>query len=131
MSSTIKTYDDLVIERERLKAQLAFHKQQVTANWSSLKHEFEPVNQAFGALGRIAKGDKSNPLINMGLQLVGDMFIKNFVLAKAGWITRLAVPFVMKNYSSHLLADKGRGFVEKLSRFLKGRHNGHHTAKPE
>jgi hypothetical protein len=89
--------------------------------------EFEPVNHVFGALGKMTKGDKSNPLVNMGLQLAGDLFIKNFVLAKAGWLTRLTVPFVMKNYSSHLIADKGKNFVDKLGRLFKGRRNAEET----
>jgi hypothetical protein len=85
------------------------------------------VNHALDTIGKIAKGDKSNPLVNMGLQLVGDMFIKNFVLAKAGWLTRLTVPFVMKNYSSHMIADKGKNLFNKLGQFLKRAQNGHHN----
>lgn len=114
MSSTIKTYDDLVAERDRLQALLPVQRQRVIEGWESVKAELEPVNNAFGVIGKLAHSDKTNPLLNMGLKFVTDIFLKNFVLAKAGWVTRLAVPFVMKNYSSHLITENGQGLIDKI-----------------
>lgn len=114
MSRTIKTYSDLCEERDRLKNLLVIQRQRVIDDWGEVKEEFQPVKNVFGVVGKMARGDKSNPFINMGLKFASDIVLKNFVLARAGWITRLAVPFVMKNYSSHLLADKGRNFFSKL-----------------
>lgn len=113
-STVIKTYDDLVAERKRLEALIVIQKERVVHDWEAVKNEFEPVNHTFGAIGKFTHADKSNPLVNMGLKFASDIFLKNFVLAKAGWVTRLAVPFVMKNYSSHLLSDNGKGIVDKL-----------------
>ena len=47
-------------------------------------------------------------------------------MAKAGWVTKLAVPFVVKNYSSHLLAEKGGNFLGKVFNFFgKGKRRQH------
>jgi hypothetical protein len=110
----IKTYEDLIIERDRLQALLIIQRQRVMADWNEVKIELEPVNSAFGVISKLAHSDKTNPLLNMGLKFASDIFLKNFVFAKAGWITRLAVPFVMKNYSSHFLAENGKGFLNKI-----------------
>jgi len=129
MNRTIKTYQDLCEERERLKNLLVLQKQRVTEDWNGVKDKLSPVQNVFGAMGKMAKGDKSNPLMNMGLKLASDIFLKNFVLAKAGWVTRIAVPYVVKNYSSHLLADKGKTFFEKLGKLFarKPRNYDHGT----
>lgn len=121
MSETIRTYKDLCEERDRLKNLLAIQKQRVRDDWSGIKETFEPVSNVFETLGKMVNMEKGNPLINNGLKIVTDLLIKNFVLAKAGWITRLAVPFVVKNYSSHVIADKGRIVFNKLEKLFRKR----------
>jgi len=132
MSQIIRTYADLCAERERLQVLLASQKQRVIEDWNGVKDELTPVKNAFGIVGKMAKGDKTNPLVNMGLKLASDLFLKNFVLAKAGWVTKLAVPFVVKNYSSHLLRDSGKSVFGKLGRlFGKRKHHYNGTANSE
>jgi hypothetical protein len=114
MNQPIKTYTDLCEERERVKNLLVLQREKIKTDWQELKHEFIPVQNAFGVVGRMTSADKSNPLVNAGLKLASDVFLKNFVLAKAGWVTKLAVPFVVKNYSSHVLARKGGHYLGKF-----------------
>ena len=135
MSQTIKTYADLCEERERVKNLLVLQRQKVKDDWAELKDEFIPVKNAFGVVGKFTSANKSNPLINMGLKLASDVLLKNFILGKADWVTRLAVPFVVKNYSSHMLVDKGANFFGKLAKIFKGdkkkiRANGSYTPRP-
>ena len=123
MSQTIKTYADLCEERDRIKSLLVVQKQKIRDDWEVLKEEFLPVKNAFGVVGKFTHADKSNPLINVGLKVASDLFLKNFVLAKAGWITRLAVPFVVKNYSSHMLAQKCGNILGKVFNFFTRKKN--------
>lgn len=130
MSQTIKTYKDLCEERERLQVQLVAKKQRVKDDWRDLKSELDPVKSAFGLVGKITHPDRSNPLVNAGLKLASDVFLKNFILAKAGWATRLAVPFVVKNFSSHMLVEKGAGIFEKVSNLFKKKKAYNQPYKP-
>ncbi|HUQ65932.1 MAG TPA: hypothetical protein VM101_07245 [Flavitalea sp.] len=134
MSQTIKTYTDLCEERDRVKNLLVLQRQKIKVDWQELKDEFIPVQNAFGVVGKMTSADKSNPIVNAGLKLASDLLLKNFVLAKADWVTKLAVPFVVKNYSSHLLARKGGRFVGKLINFFskknKTQYNKEFTPHP-
>jgi hypothetical protein len=121
MSGTIKTYKDLCEERDRVKSLLIVQKQRVKDDWDEFKHEFTPVQNAFGVIGKMAKPDASHPIMNAGLKAAADMFISNFILGRAGWLVKLTVPFVVKNYSSHLIAEKGKPFFEKIGQLLKGK----------
>jgi hypothetical protein len=114
MNKKITTYNDFLEEKERIKNLHALHKQHVSQHWTEFKEGLTPVGNAFSAIGKMAHRDKSNPLVNMGLNVAGDLLLKRVLLAKAGWFTKLAVPFVVKNYSSHLLAAKGRGLLHRV-----------------
>ena len=133
MSQTIKTYKDLCEERARVRNLLEVQRLQIKEDWQDLKNEFLPVKKAFGVVGKMTHADKSNPLINVGLSVASDLFLKNFVLGKAGLLTRLAVPFVVKNFSSHMIAEKGGNFIGKVINLFKGKRrkpvdeNGHPT----
>lgn len=124
MSPTIRTYNDLCEERTRLQNKLDAQKQRIKDDWHELKQEFNPVRNAFGLVGKMTHPDRSNPLLNVGLKIASDLLLKNFVLAKAGWAAKLAVPFVVKNFSSHIIAEKGAGFIHKISSLFKGRSRG-------
>lgn len=132
MSRTIRTYEDMCEERDRLQNLLNLQKQRVVEDWNGVKDGLSPVKNAFGVIGKFTKGDKSNPMMNVGIKVASDLFLKHFVLAKAGWVTKLAVPFVVRNYSSHLLADKGKGLVQTLGRIFTRKRNAKQvTVQPE
>lgn len=120
----IETYDDLLEEKKRLEQLLIVNKEQVAANWIEVKNELQPVNNVFALLGKFTRRDKSNPLLNVGLNVAGDLVLKRFILARFGWLTRMIVPILVKNYSSNVFADKGRSVVQKIKHWLRSRKNG-------
>lgn len=128
----IQSYDDLIEERKRLEALLIVDKEKIANNWAELKHELAPINNAIGFLGKFTSRDKSNPLINLGVTLAGDLLLRRFLLARAGWATRVVVPFLVKNVSSNILADKGKSLFQRIKHWLKTDKNGQpHTSHKE
>lgn len=121
MNKTIRTYNDLCEERERIKNLLVVQKQRMKDDWDGLKDELLPVKKVFGVVGKMSSPNRSNPLMHKSLKIAMDLFITKYVLGKAGWMTKLAVPFVLTNFSTHVIADKGQNFVTKVSEFLKSR----------
>src|SRR5215204_182908 len=122
--NTIETYEDLLEEKKRLEALLVINKEQVSTNWVEMKKEFEPVNNILSFFSKMTTRDKSNPLVNMGIDVAGDLVLRKILLARAGWATRLVVPFLLKNYSSNVLADKGKSFLQRVKHWFKTGKNG-------
>ena len=120
----IQNYDDLLEERKRLEQLLIIQKEQISANWIEIKKEFEPVNNVVSFFSKLTTRDKTNPLVNMGIDVAGDLLLRKILLAKFGWATRLVVPFLLKNYSSNVLADKGKSFIHKIKHWMKSNRNG-------
>ena len=92
----IRTYDDLVEEKERLQRLLAVQKEDISTNWQEMKKEFEPVKNIVSFFSKLTTRDKSNPLVNMGIDVAGDLVLRKIILAKTGWVTRLIVPFQLR-----------------------------------
>jgi hypothetical protein len=124
MNKKIQTYDDLLEEKKRLEELLVTRKQQISSNWEEMKEEFKPVNSIIGFFSKLTTRDKTNPLVNMSIDIAGDVLLRRFLLARAGWFTRIAVPYVLKNYSSNVFANKGKSLIGKLKHWLKGNRNG-------
>lgn len=119
-STTIRTYNDLLTEKERLKTLLQAQKQILRQDVEDIKVELQPVKNAISMVGKFTTRDKSNPLLTSATESVIDLVVKRMLLSRTGWLTKLVVPFLMKNVSSHLVnANQGKIFSKLFSFFSK------------
>ena len=114
MTKTINSYKDLLEEKARLKLLLAAQKELVRYDLNEIREELAPVKSAISWVGKIATKDKANWLLSATADMAIDIILKKMVLSKAGWITKLVLPFFMKNFSSHIIADNKDKIVSKL-----------------
>lgn len=114
MTKSINSYADLMEEKARLKLLLAAQKELVRQDINELKQELAPVKSAISLVGKIATKDNSNWLLTTAADTAIDLILRKIVLSKAGWITKLVLPFFMKNFSSHIIADNKDKILGKL-----------------
>lgn len=132
MTKPIQTYEDLLAEKQRLKDLLKAQRELIRQDVREIKEELEPVRNAIGIAGKLFSRDGSNPLVSMGISRVIDLVMKKVLLSKAGWVTRLVVPFLMKNYSSHFVEEnKGKFFSWITSLFSKKKDKNGQPDEPE
>jgi hypothetical protein len=118
--SRIKTYEDLEAEEKRLEALLYSHKENIKDNFEEVKKGLNPFRQAAETARRLFTRDKSNPMMKFGLDLGVDVLVRKFLLAKAGWFTKIIVPFFIKNYSTHFVTQyKKSKFLQKIWSYFK------------
>ncbi len=115
MAST-QTYMDFQAEKEKLETSLHFYRCLIRQDLAALREEFRPVTQALSFLGKLTTKNKSNPVIALGVDVAGDVLLKKIVLKKNDWLTKLIVPFVVKNY-----ATKATISFKRLGEKLKSR----------
>jgi hypothetical protein len=118
MNKKIQTYSDLLEEKERLETLLTVQKQHVKNNWAEMKEEMKPVQNTFNFLGKLTKRDRSNPLLNFGIDVAGDVLLRRIVLARADWVTKLLLPVFVKNLSSNVFNKPG-SFIQKIKSLWK------------
>jgi hypothetical protein len=135
MTDRIYTYDDLQEEKKRLQTLLEAQKELIRHDLAAIRHEFQPAINAASTVSKMFTRDGSNPLLNLGIDKTIDIVVKNLLLAKAGWIGKLVIPFIIKNYSSHALGENMDGIKKKLFSLFRKKHrqNGqsHVVNEPE
>ena len=115
MNKQIKTYDDMCEEKKRLEELIVFQKAQIKQNWQEVKEELKPVSSAISFVGRMTHRDRTNPLINMGIDMAGDLLLRRGLLKKAGIVSKLTVPYLFKRVSSNLLSgDQNTSLLKKI-----------------
>jgi len=120
--SRIKTYEDLELEKIRLTALLKNHEEAIRYDMAGVRQGLKPVNNAVKFINKMATRDNTTPVMNFGLEMGIDILVRRFVLRRAGWVTKIVVPYLVKNYSSHIIGEekreallaKIRGFFNKL-----------------
>ena len=129
MSKQIKTYQDLLKEKEQLELLLKAQKELIVADIHDIKNDLRPAIDAVSFLGKIATRDKSDILITGAANQLIDLVFTKLILARTGWITRLVVPFFIKNYSSHFIGDHKNEWMKKLFSWIGHKNsNGQATS---
>jgi hypothetical protein len=116
---TIRTYEDLLLEEQRLTQVIKGHEVLLKQDLHSLKEHVRPAVKVAGFLNKMATRDHSGPLADFGLDFSIDLLVRKLILGRAGWLTKIVVPFVVKNYSSHIITEEHRAkLTEKIQHFI-------------
>lgn len=116
--TTISSYKDLVAERTRLEGELQNQKLAFKAEIEEVKSKLEPITDTISMLGLVKgkQGEKSS-LLQTGLSMGIDLLVRDNLLARAGWATRIVLPAVLKGFSK-LLMNKRSSNESSSSRSL-------------
>jgi hypothetical protein len=128
MTDRITTYKELCQEHGRLKQKLQIQKAEFRHHLGVLQDKLSPVEKIAGVVKNFTTPDTRNPFVNTGLNLTIDLLLRNFYMAKVGWIPKLVVPFVLKNLSSNFVNKKGKSILHTLKSLI-GKNGKVKTAK--
>ena len=109
----IKTYEDLLQEEQRLTTQLASYKELIRDDVTALKAGLNPIKRAAATVKNLFTFGDNGPLVNFGLKFGTDVFLRRILLGRANWIAKVVVPYVIKNYASHLITEEQRKTIVK------------------
>ena len=111
--SKIRTYKDLVDEEQRLQQVLKGQEILIREDLVSMKENLEPIKKVYDRVHKIFTRDNRVPVFNIGLELGIDVLLRRFLLARAGWFAKTFVPYVVKNYASHIISEEKRKVIIK------------------
>lgn len=118
MKTDIKNLDDLRAEKARLKNQIEVSRMNLRYQFGAIKQELNPLNQALGIVSDVFTTPRKG-LLSLGVGIGVDTVLKNVVLARAGWLPRLVVPFLVKNVATNYISKNKTSVVENIVGWVK------------
>ena len=118
MKTKLESLDDVRAERARLKNQLALSQVKMRKDITAIKTEINPARQAVGALRDLLTTPKKG-LLSVGVGIGVDMLLKRGLLARAGWLPRLVVPFIARNVATNLIYKNRTSLLENALMWVK------------
>jgi len=112
----INTYKELCDEKQRLEELLTAQRALLRADVYDLKQSFKPASDVLGFVGKLATRKHDMVFINAIANTIINMLVTRGLLKKAGFFTKLLVPFAMKNLSSHIISEELR---DKMQEWLR------------
>ncbi|SHH92446.1 hypothetical protein SAMN04488109_6132 [Chryseolinea serpens] len=98
----ISNYDELLAERLRLEGLLREHKATIATEVSVIKEKLHPIFSLVSFLSVFQrKPDQS--LLQFGADVGVELLLRQKLLAKSNWITRLVLPFLAKGATAKVL----------------------------
>jgi hypothetical protein len=99
----ISSYKELVIERQRIEQELALQKAQINEEIQEIKDKLKPVTGILSFFNTSKKQSLKSTAMQVGANIGIDVLLRNTLLGKAGWLSRLIVPFIAKKISSKVI----------------------------
>ena len=118
MKTNIQNLDDVQAERARLKNQIETSRMNLRHEFGVIKQELNPINQALGVVTDVFTTPRKG-LLSMGVGFGVDTVLKKVILARAGWLPRLVVPFLVKNVATNYIRKYKTSVVEGMLGWVK------------
>lgn len=114
----INSYNDLLLEKYALEDKLSATTASIKVKIEDLKKQLKPVEAAIDTIGKFTHKDTSNPLANFGIGMGVNLLLKNVLLRNAGWVTKLVMPVLVRNFLTHEV-NRPKNIFDKISDFVK------------
>lgn len=99
----INNYKELVAERQRIEQELAVQKAQINEEIQEIKDKLKPVTGILSFFNTSKKQSLKSTAMQVGANIGIDVLLRNTLLGRAGWLSRLIVPFIAKKISSKVI----------------------------
>ena len=122
MKTKIETIEDLVAERARLKNQVTLSRLKLNNHFNILKEDLKPARQVVGyAKNLLVNNGNRKSIVGMGLRFGVDAILKNTILYRASWLTRLVVPYIANNVVANYVAKHDTEILEDTIKWVKSK----------
>ena len=115
--ATIRTLAELRAEQQILQARKIYLEAEIKRDFEDIKEELEPLRiLTKGAKKMLSSPD--NTILGKSMGYVTDFIARNLVFRNAGLVTKLVLPFILKNTAANLVEDNKSKIVNGLANFV-------------
>ncbi len=114
MSKKFTTFDELLIEKQKLEALFHAQKELVKYEINDIRQGLNPAFNALEFIKKISVRNKENPIMQTGLSLLIDLINDKTKNEDAGILRSTVFPFFIKNFASNMMAGHADDIIEQL-----------------
>lgn len=114
----IKSMADLKRERRRLKAEIAEHELFLKEDIAAFKESLKPINAVSKFVSKFVSSGGDHTMMNRWVDTAVTFALRNVVLSRAGWITKMVVPILARKYANNKLEENKVDIVETVRGWL-------------
>jgi hypothetical protein len=130
MSKPVQTYKELIDQKQKLEVLLHAQKELIRADVEELKLEVRPLSGVAAQVKKFTTRDKASLVLAVTSDAIATMLFKKILIARSGWLGKIVLPPLLKNFSSNFLKEQKDKFFHRLGSILKHK-NGNERRKKE
>jgi hypothetical protein len=128
MNKSFQTYDELINQKQKLEVLLHAQKELIRADVEELKLEVRPLSGVAAQVKKFTTRDKASLFLAVTSDAIATLLVKKIIVARSGWLGKLVLPHLMRNYSSNFLKEQKDKFFHRIASILKHK-NGNEQRK--
>ena len=113
----INNLEDLIKERERLTVRKEFLEGEIKNSFHEIKTSLEPLNALRKGASHLLSS-KNNDVLSNTVGGAIEFILRNFILKRSGLITRLLVPYLVKNATAGFVNENKTGIINTISTLI-------------
>ncbi len=98
MDKPIKTFEDLLKEKENLKHQIAIQKGNIQYDIAGIKNAMKPASVAYGLFGKYVNTKPNSPGLVMATRLITAFILGKIIKKRKGGIIRKISALLLANF---------------------------------
>jgi len=119
MKKQLKTYNQLLEEKEKLHELLQARRQLIYADVDELKVQLKPLSEIRQHITKFTARDKLNLVAALGSDVILKNIFKKFIAARAGWIGKVVVPYFIKNYTPSFIGEEKEKVIKRIKALFR------------
>src|SRR5438067_5956895 len=119
MNKPIQTYKELIEQKQKLEVLLHAQKELIRADVEELKLEVRPLSGVAAQVKKFTTRDKASFVLAVTSDAIATMLVKKIIVARSGWLGKLVLPHLIRNYSSNFLKEQKDKFFHRIGSILK------------
>lgn len=114
MSRKLKTYEDLLVEKQKLEVLFEAQKALVKFEIDDIVAEIELAFNVMEFLKKLSLRNKENPIMQTGINLLIDALSNKTKGENAGFLRTAVLPYIIKNYAGNLLSGPADEIMHQI-----------------
>jgi hypothetical protein len=119
MKKQLKSYKQLLDEKEKLHELLQARRQLIYADVEDIKVQLKPLSEIRQHITKFTTRDKLNLVASLGSDVIVKNIFQKFILARAGRIAKMIVPYFIKNYTSSFLGEEKEKVIKRIKALFR------------